>query len=87
MNDDEMRDGMESEGISRTWTDRYIRLLTFVRAQRDAAIAAAEGHEHVVVPLAPETVHDVDLEMGHRLHALLENGGAEGEAPQSAGSS
>lgn len=72
MSTDELRDGMEAEGVSPSWTERYIDLLAFVRAQRDAAIAAAEGHEHVVAPLSPAYVDEADLEVGHRLLVVLE---------------
>ena len=72
MSDDELRQGMEGEGMSRSWTNRYIALLAFVRAQRDAAIASTEGNRDVVAPLAPEYVDDFDLEQGHRLLAVLE---------------
>ena len=71
MSDNELQEGMEDEGMSRSWTNRYIALLAFVRAQRDAAIAAAEGNRDVVAPPAPEYVDDFDLEQGDRLLAVL----------------
>lgn len=44
-------------------------LLAFVRAQRDAAIAVAEGHRAVVVPRAPRGATEHDIEMGYRIMA------------------
>lgn len=71
VNDGELQGGMEDEGVTRSWTERYLALLAFVRAQRDAAVAVAEGHRDVVLPLAPDDLHDSDLEAGVRLLKLL----------------
>jgi hypothetical protein len=63
-------------------------LIAYLRAQRDAAVAIAEGHDHVVVPQIPVprfedwerglTVTDLDIEMSGRILRLAERRRQEG---------
>lgn len=77
MEDDELHEGLHDEGISESWTLRYMKLLAYVRQQRDAAIAFAEGHRPVVAPHRPVHYAEADLEAHERLTELLGRQGSE----------